>query len=164
MVKLLDIFNDAFIKGKVPDMWLVSLLVPVPKKGDLSKCGNYRGIALMSCVAKLYNKILLKRLQQALNSKLRQNQNGFRPCRSTNQHILALRRLIEECSIHQNSPLIAIFIDFKKAFDSVKWSYIHQILISYNVPDLLCNAIMSMYYGAKTKFTTSDGLSDDISL
>ena len=161
---LLDIFNDAFIKGKVPDMWLVSLLVPVPKKGDLSKCGNYRGIALMSCVAKLYNKILLKRLQQALNSKLRQNQNGFRPGRSTNQHILALRRLIEECSIHQNSPLIAIFIDFKKAFDSVKWSYIHQILISYNVPDLLCNAIMSMYYGAKTKVTTSDGLSDDISL
>ena len=43
----------------VPKEWHTSVIVPVFKKGDSSSCNNYRGIALMSVYAKLYNRILL---------------------------------------------------------------------------------------------------------
>ena len=47
----------------VPAEWHTSVIVPVFKKGDSSSCNNYRGIALMSVYAKLYNRILFVRLR-----------------------------------------------------------------------------------------------------
>ena len=76
----------------VPAEWHTSMIVPVFKKGDSSSCNNYRGIALMSVYAKLYNRILFVRLRDTLEKHLRPNQNGFRPLRSTAQQVLALRR------------------------------------------------------------------------
>ena len=53
------------------------LLVPVFKKGNPSMCTNYRGIALISTYAKLYNRLLLGHIRDGLDNHLRQNQNGF---------------------------------------------------------------------------------------
>ena len=161
LIQLLPFFNYALSNGIAFSDWKLSLIIPVPKKGDLSQPTNYRGIALMSIITKLYNRILLNRLKSTLDIHLRGNQNGFRASRSTLQHILALRRLTEECSIHQDLNLIAIFIDFSKAFDSVKWSYIEAILKAYCVPTILIRAIMSIYYGAKAQVNTQFGLSPD---
>jgi len=72
----------------------------------------------MSIIAKLYNRILLNRIKISLDPYLRYNQNGFRANRSTTQHILSLKRIIEECQTKQDFNLIAVFIDFQKAFDS----------------------------------------------
>ena len=46
-----------------PDQWITSVIVPLPKKGDLSLMTNYRGISLLSITAKVYNKILLNRIR-----------------------------------------------------------------------------------------------------
>ena len=133
----------------VPAEWHTSVIVPVFKKGDSSSCNNYRDIALMSVYAKLYNHILFVRLRNTLEKHLRPNQNGFRPLRSTSQQVLALRRLIEEINSTKDGKLAAIFIDFSKAFDSVDWNYIENILLAYDVPKPLVDAIMSLYYGAQ---------------
>jgi hypothetical protein len=53
---LLDIINQAYVSKKVPLEWLMSVLIPVFKKGDSTDPNNYRGIALMCVCAKLYNK------------------------------------------------------------------------------------------------------------
>jgi hypothetical protein len=161
---LLEYCNTCLSTGSAPDQWLKQLIIPVPKKGDLTKCTNYRGIALMSYAAKGYNKILLMRLRDGLESKLRYNQNGFRPDRSTLQHVLALRRLFEVAKTKKNFRFVCTFIDFCKAFDSVKWNYIEAILIAYNVPVILVNAIMALYKGASAEVVTSDGISDEIAL
>ena len=92
---LLPILNKALLDGEIPTEWKTQLIIPIPKKGNLSLCDNYRGIALMSIVAKIFNKLLLFRLREVLDSKLRVSQNGFRQNRSTIQHILVLRRLLE---------------------------------------------------------------------
>ena len=57
---------------------------------------------------------------------------------------------------------VCTFIDFCKAFDSVKWNYIEAILIAYNVPFILVKAIMALYKGASAEVVTSDGTSDEI--
>jgi hypothetical protein len=148
---LLSILNVIYVSKTSPPEWLVSVLVPVFKKGSAGDCNNYRGIALMSIVAKLYNRLILERLRKTLDTVLRYSQNGFRSLRSTSQHVLAIRRIIEEIQDSDSGKLIAIFIDFSKAFDSVSWDWIRAILLHYNVPVCLVEAIMSIYYGAKAK-------------
>lgn len=118
----------------------------------------------MSLSAKLYNKILLLRLRRVLEGHLSKSQNGFRPRRSTTQHILALRIIMEECQHAKDTPLVATFIDFSKAFDTIKWTYLDAILKLYGVPDKLRAAIMSVYYGTTARVRTSDGVSDPFPL
>ena len=65
--------------------------------------------------------------------------------------MLALRRIIEEIQDSELGRLIVVFIDFCKAFDSVYWAWIRAILLHYNVPLSLVEAIMSIYYGARVK-------------
>ena len=54
---ILEILNMCYLSKAVPNEWHISLLIPVFKKGNPSMCTNYRGIALMSACAKLYNRL-----------------------------------------------------------------------------------------------------------
>ena len=92
---VLDFCNDALLKGKKPSQWSILNIVLIPKSGDLSIGGNYRGISLSSIVAKTCNRMILNRIKPELDRHLRTNQNRFRVGRTTVGHILALRRLIE---------------------------------------------------------------------
>ena len=120
-----------------------------------------RGIALMGVCAKLHNRLLLERLRNVLDGHLRINQNGFRQLRSTAQHVLAVRRIFESIKMTKDAKLVAIFVDFCKAFDSVSWVQIEAILYAYQVPNKLVQAIMSIYNGAKAGLRDSDGQLQD---
>jgi len=102
-------------------------IIPIPKSGDLSKGGNYRGISLCSNVAKTYNRMILNRIRPAIDPHLRKNQNGFRPGRTTTSQILALRRIIEGVK-DKKLPAILLFIDLKKAFDTIHRAKLIKIL------------------------------------
>ena len=95
---ILDMCNAALLKNQKPSQWSLSNIIPVPKKGDLSSTDNYRGISLMCIIAKLYNRMILFRIRKELDPKLRINQNGFRPKRTTVEQILALK------TYHRRSP------------------------------------------------------------
>ena len=92
--------------------------MPFPKKGDLGQTSNYRGITLTSIAAKIYNSLLLNRIQPEMEKILRRNQNGFRKGHSTIGRILAVRRIIEGIKARQ-IPATLLFVDFSKAFDSL---------------------------------------------
>ena len=159
---LTTFFNHVLLTGLAFSDWKLSLIIPVPIKGDLSVPDNYRGIALMSIIAKLYNRCLLNRIKSSLDPLLRNSQNGFRSNRSTTQHILALKRLVEEAQTKQNTNFIAVFIDFSKAFDSVFWTSLEAILLAYGVPRLLVTAILALYNGAQAQVLSQFGLSEEL--
>ena len=79
----LDFCNQALIKNDKPDLWSYMNIIPVPKSGDLSKTDNYRGISLICIIAKMYNRLILNRIRSVIDIRLRVNQNGFQPKRST---------------------------------------------------------------------------------
>ena len=138
--EILGFCNRALLEGRKPEQWSIMNIIPIPKSGDLSKGGNYRGISLSSLVAK---RMILNRIRPAIEPHLRINQNGFRPERTTTSQILALRRLIEGIK-DKNLSAIITFIDFKKAFDTIHRGKLMKILKTYGIPDRLVRAIEVM--------------------
>ena len=157
--EILDFCNKALADGSIPDQWRQLNIVPVPKKGNLTKVDNYRGIALTSIVSKTLNRMILNRLKPAMEKILRINQNGFREGRSTTSHILCLRRILEGVR-DKNLSALLLFIDFKKAFDSVHRGILMRILLAYGVPQPLVNLIEALYRDTMAKVVTEDGLTE----
>ena len=160
---ILTFANKILVDNKKPEQWSEIDLIPLPKSGDLGDTGNYRGINLSSVVAKVINKMILNRIQPKIDPFLRRNQNGFRPGRSTVSHILAIRRIIEGVQ-HKNLKAAIIFVDFKKAFDSVHRGKMFQILKAYDIPPNLLNAIQIMHENTKAKVITPDGNTEFIEI
>ncbi len=71
----LELCNLALKKNNKPDMWSLSVIIPVSKSGDLSKPDNYHGLSCI--IAKIYNLMILDRIRGAIDPQLRENQNGF---------------------------------------------------------------------------------------
>ena len=67
---------------------------PFPSKSDLRIVKNYRGITFTSIVAKIYNALLLNRIELEIEKILRKTQNGFRRNRSTTSQILTIRWIL----------------------------------------------------------------------
>ena len=78
---LKKLFNDILSNGKIPDTWRSSYLIPLYKgKGTVKDPSNYRGIALQSCLYKIFTGLIYKRLQfwVDVNGKVPREQFGFR--------------------------------------------------------------------------------------
>ena len=126
LYELLNVCNKTYL-GDAPNCWLQGKILPVPKKENLSIASNYRGITLSLSASKIYNKMLLNRIRLILDEKLRTNQNGFRPSRSTLAQIFTLRKIIEGVK-SRTLPAVMIFVDFHKAFDSIHRGKLMEIL------------------------------------
>ena len=116
----------------------------------------------MSTAANLFNKMILKRIRDLVDTKLRSTQNGFRQHRSCPQQILALRRVFGNCEVYQEQSAVIDFIDFKKAFDSVHRHYLVDTLVDYGISRYLIRAIMSLYWTSTVQVVTTHGLTDRI--
>ena len=104
--------------GSVPGDWRDAILIPIPKKGDLSNCDNWRGISLLDIVGKAVARVLQDRLQKIAEDELPESQCGFRKGRGCTDMIFVVRQLVEKSWEH-NSKAFFSFIDLKKAYDSV---------------------------------------------
>ena len=120
---LLDLVNHSWASGVVPAQFLKSTIVPIAKRGKPpGLIGSYRPIALMSCVAKLVEKMVARRLSWWLetNNLLSQDQAGFRACRSTEDQVA---RIVQTASNGFQARPAARFaltlFDFSRAYDRV---------------------------------------------
>ena len=64
--------------GEWPEEWTFSTFIPLPKKGDLKQCENYRTIALVSHASKILLRIILERIRVKTETEIADEQAGFR--------------------------------------------------------------------------------------
>ena len=109
------------------------MIVKIPKKGDLTESGDWRGITLTSVPSKVFGTVLIDSIIDGVNSKLRDELAGFRSGRGTGDHIFILRNIIEQ-EVEWQATLYITFVDFEKAFDSVHRQSLWKIMGSYGFP------------------------------
>ena len=159
VIILHSLFSKIWEKEEVPAQWKEGLVIKLPKKGDLRDCSNYRGIMLLSVPGKVLNRILLERMKEAVDPKLRDQQAGFRKNRSCADQIASLRIIVEQ-SLEWNSPLYVNFIDYEKAFDSVDRETLWKLLRHYGVPQKIISLIRCTYQEMSCRIAHAGQLSD----
>jgi len=141
---LTAICNKIWETGEWPEAWTQSLIITLPKKGNLQLCQNYRTISLISHASKVMLKVILKRLQPQAENIIAEEQAGFRKGRSTIEQIFNLRLLCEK-HLEQQKDLFHVFIDFKKAFDRVWHDALWATMKKFNIGKKLINSIQQLY-------------------
>ena len=144
----------------MPLEWTKSIVVTLPKKGDLKNCSNYRTLSLINHLCKILLMIILKRLKARAESCLSEEQAGFRSDRSTIHQILILRLIAENTISRQGKVIYNCFIDFKKAFDTIKHPNIWAVLESYGIEQKLINIIKLVYGSAQAAVRVDGELGD----
>jgi len=151
-----DLFNTIWEEERVPEDWCGGLIVKLPKKGDLTTCGNWRGITLMSTIAKVMGRILIMRIAAGTDAELRKEQAGFRKGRSTTEQIFVLRNIVEQV-VEWNSSLYLCFVDYEKAFDSIHRSTLWKIMRCYRIPPKIVRMVQVMYTNCTSVVVDGDG-------
>ena len=103
---LLIICNKIWQTGEWPPPWTQSLIITLPKKGNLQLCQNYRTISMISHLSKVTLRVHLNRLKPQAEEIIKEEQAGFRAGRSTTEQMFSLR-------IHCNTS---------KAFTMSSWT------------------------------------------
>jgi hypothetical protein len=127
-------------KEELPHQWKESIVVPIHKKGDKSECSNYRGISLLPTSYKIVSNILLSRPILYADEIIGDHQCGFRRNRSTTDHIFCIRQILQK-KWEYNGTVHQLFIDSKKAYDSVRREVLYSILIEFGIPRKLVGLI-----------------------
>ncbi|CAB4025809.1 Hypothetical predicted protein [Paramuricea clavata] len=118
---LTTIFNQCLLQGIVPDILKISKVTPVDKGGEITDPANFRPISTPSTIAQIFEKLIYKQLIRYIEKKdiLFQFQFGFRKGRSTAQAITEITENLRK-AIDNKLYTCGVFLDFSKAFDTVK--------------------------------------------
>ena len=158
--RLMQLFHQIWACGEVPQEWRDALIVPIPKKGDLSVCDNWRGISLLDIGGKLFGKIIQKRLQEVAEEVLLDSQCGFRRGRGCVDMIFCARQIIEK-SIEHDTKTFMLFVNLRKAYDSVPHQALWHALESYGIPEPMLRLIRSLHEGMKAEVTVEGKVAPD---
>lgn len=106
-------FKKCYTYGIIPSSWTRSLVVPVPKKGDLNEIKNYRPISLTECFRKLFEHCINRWIIEKYPGN-HFSQGGFRSHHCVNDMVVALHEVLS-----RNRNMHVAFLDIKAAYDSV---------------------------------------------
>ena len=118
------IFNYSLKIGYFPSFWRSSFVIPLHKSGNRRFIDNYRCIAKLSAIPKLFELLVSRGMSHFIKSILSPFQHGFMKGRSTTSNLLEF-----VCHVHNGfinkQQTDAIYTDFSKAFDTV----VHKLLL-----------------------------------
>uniref|UniRef100_A0A3B3IP09 Reverse transcriptase domain-containing protein n=1 Tax=Oryzias latipes TaxID=8090 RepID=A0A3B3IP09_ORYLA len=156
------IFNLSLKLGIFPEKMKIAKVIPFFKNGDRHTFNNYRPVSLLSQFSKVLEKLFVNKLDSFIekNKLLSENQFGFRSNRSTD---LAIMKIVEEIStaIDKKKYTIGVFMDLKKAFDTIDHSILISKLYAYGVRGIALNWITS-YLKNRQQYVQFGGKKSDL--
>lgn len=114
------LFNKSIEVGKIPEDWKKADVVAIFKKGTRSDPGNYRPVSLTCVLCKVLETFVRDVIVQFMTDQLLYSgsQHGFRKNRSCVTQLLEVMEKLTEF-FEYGDPVDMIYLDFRKAFDSV---------------------------------------------
>ena len=142
---VLDSLNYAYVKGELSIDQKRGIITLIPKKGkNRFILKNWRPISLLNTDYKLLTKCLSFRLQAVLPKIIDNDQTGFLKDRYIGENIRTISDLIEYTSL-KNKPGYILLIDFEKAFDTIRWSYLYKCLNFFNFGEMFIHWVKVIY-------------------
>lgn len=156
---LTKIINGCLRTGYFPDSWKRAIIIAIPKPGkDLKLPSNHRPIALLSSLSKLYERIILHELKNAIGHKIRQEQFAFRKDHSTTLQLVKLTDLLSR-NLNNKLSTASIFLDVEKAFDRVWHDGLLHKIIQIGTPIHLAKILSSFLQNRKFRVRIENQLS-----
>ena len=157
-----DICNSSFREGSFPDKNKMAKIIPVHKKGSTKDVNNYRPISLLSIFGKIMEKLMATRLTNYLgiHNIIYKNQFGFRAGFSTTHSLISITETIKK-TLDQNKYGCGVFIDLKKAFDTLNHDIILHKLEHYGIRDTSLNWFKS-YLTDRKQYVHLNGIDSEV--
>ena len=131
---LIGIINKSMCEGAFPDNLKLARVVPIHKSGNHSLVCNYRPTSILPAFSKLFEKCMAVRLVNFLDKfkLLNVNQFGFRRGMSTVDAVLKFTNFVYD-GLDKKKHVVGLFIDLKKAFDTVSHPILLDKLYKYGI-------------------------------
>lgn len=157
--------NNCFKQGIFPDLLKKSIITPVHKGGNRDDVSNYRPISVLPAISKIIEKLLNNRLLTFLNKYniLSAHQFGFRYGKCTEDAIAHLSSLVVD-GLDQGKKCMAIFLDIKKAFDTVSVPILVYKLERIGLRGASLNLIKNYLSNRKQKVKLDQHVSSDLTV
>ena len=160
---LTALFQLIYNERKVPDQWIVSKIIPIFKKGDKTKIENYRPISNLCCASKIFEKLIMKRIEMIEMQKnvdfTGNSQHGFKKHRSTATAGLTVQSLLAR-ALDNNDYACMSSLDLSAAFDVVNVKLLIKRLRIVGLPKDIIELIES-WLSLRHYYVSIDGNCSD---
>lgn len=155
---LIQIFNEIWCNGYMVSKFKDILIIPILKPGkDPGLEESYRPISLISCVAKLFERLIKNRLEHWMerNKIFSNNQYGYRAGLGTMDALSKVVTDIQLC-FSRNNYLASIFLDLKGAYDCVNLNLLKEKMVRIGIPSNNVDIIIGLYSERKIFLKTKN--------
>ena len=142
---LLTLFNRIYRTGHLPEDFVRSVFISLPKKPKASECKDHRTISLMAHAVKLLLKIVERRIRMKLETEIANIQFGYRKGSGTREGIFTLRTICERM-IEVQQDVYLCFVDYEKAFDKVQHHKLLDMLKKHHIGKNNLQLITNLYW------------------
>lgn len=145
---LTNLFNKCFRDETFPECFKVSQIIPLPKFAHTQEIGDFRPISLLNVFSKIFEKILKEKIMKFIekNNILNSSQFGFTTNSSTEYAITTIYDQFLK-NLDDNLITCSIFLDIKKAFDSISHDILLKKLYHYGFRGKIWSLLKSYLYG-----------------
>lgn len=126
--------HQFFLTGILPRQINLTLVILVPKCPNACVVKDFRPIACCTVLYKIISKVLANRMKRVLDTVISEHQSAFVPGRLIFDNIMLSQELIKGYTRKQISPRCMVKVDIQKAYDSVEWVFLQQMLSELGFP------------------------------
>ena len=160
---LVSCANNTFLRSQPLPASLRSVLfrlIPKDSEKESTDLDNYRPIGLLPIAYRIMSKAITSRLQPVLARIIGPHQYAYINGRRSENIARIISELMLQTISVPNSSILNLKLDFRKAFDSMSFQYIHSFLKAIDTPDLLVEFLMHLLTNLNGAVIVNNGFSD----
>ncbi|CAA0805658.1 DNAse I-like superfamily protein [Striga hermonthica] len=141
---IIQAVRNFFESGRIPFGVNATAITLIPKVPSSSQASEFRPISCCNVIYKCIDNVLCARLRPVLDKVVGPDQvNYIKPGRDITHNILLAQEMVQGYSRRHLSPRCAIKVDLRKAYDSISWDFLEEILRERGFPLCFCSCIMA---------------------
>ncbi|XP_056688098.1 uncharacterized protein [Spinacia oleracea] len=135
--------KELFLSNTMLPQFNTTSITLVPKVLNPTLVKYFRPIACCNVVYKLVSKVLTTRMQTVISEVVNEAQSGFIPGRQIADNILLATELIKGYIRSHVSPRCMLKVDLKKAYDSIEWPFLKDLMLGLGFPECFVGWVMA---------------------